>query len=157
MKVVLFVALLAALVMLGVGLAAIEPEGQEAQGYRTPGLRTEVDPATDDPSIDHAHERAPLAPQLADMLSRSTEGLTVEFREDGSKSVDLQGRFASVSLARMDESGKLEHMCVTRSSQARDVLCDHASHRASHRASHQAPRQASDSVPVRSIAEYPEQ
>ena len=41
------------------------------------------------------------------MRRRDHEGLVVEQRPDGSKYVDLQGRFGHVIMARIDENGQL--------------------------------------------------
>ena len=50
--------------------------------------------------------------ELANMLSRSDEGLVPVYHPDGRVSVHLQGRFMSASLARIDENGELETTCV---------------------------------------------
>lgn len=45
-------------------------------------------------------------------LSRSMEGLTVVHRPDGSKMVDLKGRFQDYAIIRITPDGKKEETCV---------------------------------------------
>ena len=49
----------------------------------------------------------PLTPELQNAMSRSAEGLIETVHPDGSVSIDLQGRFQSVSVARLDEKGRV--------------------------------------------------
>ena len=53
-----------------------------------------------------------LAAGLKGMLSKSTEGLVEEHKSDGSTSVDLQGRFQNVTVARVNEDGTVTQSCV---------------------------------------------
>jgi hypothetical protein len=69
---------------------------EESGGYRLPT----------------AAERRELEGSLREALSRSDEGLTVEVRPDGSKHVDLQGRFMDMVLVRKGKDGKVESTCV---------------------------------------------
>jgi hypothetical protein len=57
-------------------------------------------------------EAQKLADGLKDLLNKSTEGLVVEHHDDGSKSVDLQGRFQHVAVARMNQDGTVSQSCV---------------------------------------------
>ena len=58
-------------------------------------------------------EARALAAGLKAMLNRSTDGLTVVQHANGAKSVDLQGRFQSISVAKVDSDGKVAERCVT--------------------------------------------
>jgi hypothetical protein len=51
-------------------------------------------------------------PILRNALSRSTEGLVTTRAPDGHVSVDLQGRFQSVSVARIGADGEIEVACT---------------------------------------------
>ena len=54
------------------------------------------------------------AQQLAEQLegNKATEGLVQERHEDGTVSVDLQGRFQNVTLARRNDDGTVSAACV---------------------------------------------
>ena len=76
--------------------------------------------AGQDVQVDQSGQIKPLTPEeakkLADslkgMLNKSTEGLVEEHHEDGSKSLDLQGRFQHVAVARMNQDGTVTQSCV---------------------------------------------
>ena len=53
-----------------------------------------------------------LANGLAPMLDNSTDGLVEVKHTDGSVSMDLQGRFQNVSVARVNKDGTVEQSCV---------------------------------------------
>jgi hypothetical protein len=53
-----------------------------------------------------------LAEGLKGMLNKSTEGLVEEHNHDGSVSVDLQGRFQNVTVARVNKDGTVTQSCV---------------------------------------------
>lgn len=53
-----------------------------------------------------------LANELAPRLDTSTDGLTQVRHADGSVSMDLQGRFQNVAVARVNEDGTIEQSCV---------------------------------------------
>lgn len=53
-----------------------------------------------------------LAASLKGMLNKSTEGLVEEHNHDGSVSVDLQGRFQHVAVARVNQDGSISQSCV---------------------------------------------
>jgi hypothetical protein len=63
-------------------------------------------------------EAKALAAGLKAMLNRSTEGLTVVQHANGAKSVDLQGRFQSISVAKVNSEGKVAERCVTNQREA---------------------------------------
>ena len=47
------------------------------------------------------------------MMSRSSDGLTAVENPDGSTTIDLQGRFQSMTIARINGNGQIETRCVT--------------------------------------------
>ena len=57
-------------------------------------------------------EAEKLAAGLKPMLNQSTEGLVQVQHADGSVSMDLQGRFQNVTVARMNQDGSLSESCV---------------------------------------------
>jgi hypothetical protein len=59
-----------------------------------------------------AQEAQKLAEGLAPMVDRSSDGLTAVRQGDGSVSMDLQGHFQSVAVARVTTEGMVEQSCV---------------------------------------------
>ena len=57
-------------------------------------------------------EAQKLAEGLKGMLNKSSEGLVEEHHADGSVTVDLQGRFQSVTVARENADGTITQSCV---------------------------------------------
>jgi len=57
-------------------------------------------------------EAAQLAQKLKGLLNKSTDGLEQVHHQDGSISMDLQGRFQNVTVARVNEDGTTEQSCV---------------------------------------------
>lgn len=57
-------------------------------------------------------EAQKLANGLAPMLDNSTDGLVQVRHADGSVSMDLQGRFQNVTLAKVNSEGVVEQSCV---------------------------------------------
>lgn len=70
------------------------------------GLVVEVDP----PAGQGASTAGPIAGDAA--LTRSTEGLVVERLPDGSRRVDLRGRFRSYSVASLAADGTIKLACA---------------------------------------------
>ena len=59
-----------------------------------------------------AEEAQKLANGLAPMLDDSADGLVQVKHADGSVSMDLQGRFQNVTVARVNADGTMEQACV---------------------------------------------
>ena len=76
------------------------------------GQNVQVDPQTGQIKPLSPQEAQQLAEGLKGMLNRSTEGLEPVHEADGSISVDLQGRFKNVALARVNPDGSVEQTCV---------------------------------------------
>ena len=53
-----------------------------------------------------------LAAGLKELANQSTDGLQTVRHADGSVSMDLQGRFQHVAVAKLDEDGKLIQSCI---------------------------------------------
>jgi hypothetical protein len=79
--------------------------GTEAPG--TAGMRAYLDPETGELAMGVAPAtEMELDADTQNALRRDTEGLEVVRHADGSESIDLQGRFQSISVVRIDENGK---------------------------------------------------
>ena len=63
-----------------------------------------------------------MVSRISVLTNRSSEGLTVNQRSNGMKSVDLQGRFNSVVLGRANADGTTEIRCVFSIEEAADFL-----------------------------------
>jgi hypothetical protein len=99
-----------------------------AQEPATAAMRASIDPETgelivgvDPRNISNVSDKADEA-AIAEMLSRSDEGLEPVHHPDGRVSVHLQGRFMNASLARIDADGKLETMCTDHAGHAHEFL-----------------------------------
>ena len=57
-------------------------------------------------------EAQKLAAGLKPMLNKSSEGLVTVQHPDGSVSMDLQGRFQNVAVARVNKDGTVSQSCV---------------------------------------------
>jgi hypothetical protein len=81
-----------------------------------------VDPQTGTLRLPTAAETQELVDSLIEMTNRSTEGLQVITLANGTKSVDIDGRFQSVMLARPSEDGSWEMKCVATFEEASEFL-----------------------------------
>jgi hypothetical protein len=63
-----------------------------------------------------------MVSRISVLTNRSSEGLTVNQRSNGMKSVDLQGRLNSVVLGRANADGTTEIRCVFSIEEAADFL-----------------------------------
>ena len=94
----------------------------------TPGaaaMRASIDPETGTLVQEYVPASKADSPELQNMLSQSTEGLVEVHHPDGTVSVNLQGRFHSASVARIDSSGKLHTTCVDNAAAAHACLSEH--------------------------------
>lgn len=67
-------------------------------------------------------EARQLAKGLKTFLNRSDQGLTIVTHPNGAQSVDLQGRFQSVTLAKINRDGSTSEKCVTSMREVRAFL-----------------------------------
>jgi hypothetical protein len=78
----------------------------------TAGLVVVLDRQTGDTRALTAEEAQYLAQGMKQLLDQSTDGLVQVQRADGSVSMDLQGRFQNVMLARKEDDGTISQACV---------------------------------------------
>ena len=78
----------------------------------TVGMQVALDPETGEFGLPTATQRRELSPDLERDLSYSDEGLQVEYRADGSRHVNLEGRFQNHSVAHLREDGSVDIQCV---------------------------------------------
>jgi len=70
-------------------------------------LRARINPETGRVEVSTIPAAAVLDPETANALRRDTEGLKQTIHPSGAVSVNLQGRFQNVSVARLHGDGKL--------------------------------------------------
>ena len=76
------------------------------------GQNVQVNPQTGQIQPLSPQEAQQLADGLKGMLNRSTDGLVAVTEADGSLSMDLQGRFQNVTVARINQDGSVSQSCV---------------------------------------------
>ena len=76
------------------------------------GQDVEVDGQTGQIKALTPEEAQRLAAGLKQMINQSTEGLEQVHHADGSVSMDLEGRFQNVSVAKVNEDGSITQSCV---------------------------------------------
>src|SRR2546422_994892 len=76
------------------------------------GQDVQVDPQTGRMAELTPEEAQKMAAGLKQMLNQSTDGLVQVQHADGSVSMDLEGRFQNVTVARVSKDGKLSQSCV---------------------------------------------
>jgi len=81
-----------------------------------------VDQQTGTLRLPTPQETQELVDSLVEMTNRSTDGLQITTLANGTKSVDIDGRFQSVMLARPSEDGTWEMKCVTTFDEATEFL-----------------------------------
>lgn len=82
------------------------------------GRDIQVDPQTGQIKPLTPEEAKQLADGLKTMLNKSSDGLVQVQHTDGSVSMDLEGRFQNVAVARVNADGTLEQSCVDEPLQA---------------------------------------
>jgi len=92
--------------------------GKKYVTMKVAGREVQVDAQTGKIKPLTPEEAQQLADGLKTMLNRSTEGLEQERHADGSVSVDLQGRFQNVAVARVNEDGSVEQSCIDKPEEA---------------------------------------
>lgn len=86
--------------------------GKKYVTVKVAGRDVQVDPQTGEIKPLTPQEAQQLADGLKTMLNRSTEGLVEEHRPDGSVSMDLQGRFQNVAVAKINADGTTTQSCI---------------------------------------------
>ena len=108
---------------LAAGKENAQPENSAAgmKKFRTvkvAGQDVQVDPQTGKLKPLTPQEAEELAAGLKKMLNKSAEGLTEVQKADGSTTMDFEGRFQHVVVAREREDGTLSMSCVDTPQQA---------------------------------------
>ena len=109
------------------GKETAQPENSDVSSkkYRTvkvAGQDVQVDPQTGKLKPLTPQEAQALAAGLKKMLNKSAEGLTEVQNADGSTTMDLEGRFRHVVVAREREDGSLSTSCVDNPRQAASAM-----------------------------------
>jgi hypothetical protein len=103
--------------------AAAAQQNQQRQHKQYKATRAiTVDQQTGALRVPTAQETQELVDGLETMTNRSTVGLQPATHPNGTKAVNLQGRFQSVILARPNPDGTSETRCVTTFEEAADFL-----------------------------------
>jgi len=98
----------------------------EAPG--TASMRAYLDPETGKVTVGvMTSSPEELDADTQNALRRDTEGLQVVRHADGSESMDLQGRYQSVSLVHVDENG-VKTMCTDNLDKVENVIDGNVSH-----------------------------
>jgi hypothetical protein len=79
--------------------------------YQT-GAQVPLNPQTGQVRPLTQEEAQRLAAGIKALVNQSTDGLKEVHHADGSVSMDLQGRFQSIAVARRDEDGQLVQSCI---------------------------------------------
>ncbi len=105
------------LVVLLVGLptAPADPASDHAAA-----LRVQLDPETGEIVPVTGLDKAELDRQMSQMLNRSADGLREARHADGGVSVDLEGRFQSLSVATIDSTGQVQTRCLSSEQERKD-------------------------------------
>ena len=115
-------ALLLAASTLAAGQKSAKPQPERYTNVPFAGQTVAVDPQTGKVRPPTPEEARQLGMALKNYLNRSSQGLTVKTHPNGAQSVDLQGRFQSVSLAKINADGSASEKCVTSMREAEHFL-----------------------------------
>jgi hypothetical protein len=84
----------------------------EKDNFTEPKVASQDSSLTAEPQELTAAEAQKLAAGMKELVNQSTDGLVEVKHEDGSVSVDLQGRFQNVTVARINKDGSVSQSCV---------------------------------------------
>ncbi|MEP6568587.1 MAG: hypothetical protein ABJC10_02345 [Acidobacteriota bacterium] len=76
------------------------------------GKSAPLDPQTGQVRPLTQEEAQRLAASIKQLVNQSTDGLQTVHHPDGSISIDLQGRFQNLAVAKLDENGQVVQSCV---------------------------------------------
>jgi hypothetical protein len=93
-------------------------KNQQQVKVKVAGQDVQVDPQTGQVRSLTPEQARRLAEGLKRMLNKSSEGLVQEQHADGSVSMDLQGRFQNVAVARVESDGTVTQSCIDKPDQA---------------------------------------
>jgi len=118
----LYLSAVAMLLLPATGVIAAEPSAsprtpaEESSVTVSPfvyGMRVWIDPETGEIRQPTKAEREAVAERASEQrrLNKSSEGLVIQYRKDGSKFVDLEGRFMHSLVLTRSEEGTLTLRC----------------------------------------------
>lgn len=90
-------------------------------------LRVQLDPETGEFVPVTGLDKAELDRQMKQKLNRSPDGLHEVHHPDGRVSVDLEGRFQSLSVATTDSAGNVRSGCVSTTKELDQFMNDASS------------------------------
>jgi hypothetical protein len=93
-------------------------QNQKYLTVKVAGQEVQVNPQTGQVRQMTPEQAQRLADSLKTMLNKSSEGLVQEQHPDGSVSMDLQGRFQNVVVARVEADGTVTQSCIDKPKQA---------------------------------------
>ena len=120
-----FVAVLIAIVGVTLAFSKSTSQARSGQGQQKRYIATRevtLDQTTGQRRKPTEEEIEALVAQVSALTNRSSDGLTVTKRPDGSQMMDLQDRFNNVALARANEDGTTSVRCVTSMEEAAEFL-----------------------------------
>jgi hypothetical protein len=92
--------------------ARAQSSGQQFITVKVAGHDVQVNPQTGQIKPLTPQEAQQMADGLKRMLNRSTQGLVKVHHEDGSDSIDLNGHFQNVAVARINDDGSISQSCI---------------------------------------------
>ena len=102
--------------------AATEVSTAEPVSPGDAGQKAAIDPATGRLRPLTPDEARALIDSVARSVSQADDGLTLLYHPNGAISIDLEDRFESTSLVRMEPDGSLTVQCVTTAAEAEKFL-----------------------------------
>jgi hypothetical protein len=109
--------------MLAISRSASQARSGQPQQKRYIATRdVVVDQTTGQRRKPTAEEIEALVAQVSALTNRSSDGLTVTLRPDGSQMVNLEDRFNGVALARANDDGSTDVRCVMSMEEAAEFL-----------------------------------
>jgi hypothetical protein len=120
-----FVAVLIAIVGVTLAFSKSTSQARSGQGQQKRYIATRevtLDQTTGQRRKPTDEEIETLVAQVSALTNRSSEGLTVTKRPDGTQMMDLQDRFNNVALARANQDGTTSVRCVTSMEEAAEFL-----------------------------------
>lgn len=99
-------------------LPAQAAQNQKYVKVRVAGQDVQVDPQTGQVKSLTPEEASRLADGMKRMLNKSSDGLVKVQNPDGSVSMDLQGRYQNVTVARRESDGTVTQSCIDQPQQA---------------------------------------
>jgi len=115
----------ALLIALAVAIGAQTAWSQSAQSNGKKYRATKpivFDQATKQVRMPTDSEVQAMVDQITSLTNRSTEGLQAKTLPDGTKQINLQGRFNEVVIARANPDGTMETRCVESMEEAAEFL-----------------------------------